>query len=172
MTTGPMKTDFLKSFVKRSSAVAAVAALLILIGLWLNLLTPPSPNPLAPRSARAQASLLVSNHVLTTRVVRTADGGFIAQDVLVGFERGTVSFQTLTQVILPRGSHQLAMALVDPAGNELERIRFATVRADDDNWTQTLEGTWRNIRLQRAGVHELVLYWQDRAVARFYFVVT
>lgn len=123
-------------------------------------------------TVHAQSSLLVSNHVLTTRVVRTADGGFFVQDILVGFERGTVSFQTLTQVILPRGNHQLSMALVDPTGTELERINFATVRANGDNWTQSLEGTWRNIRFQRAGVHELILYWQGRAVARFHLVVT
>lgn len=156
----------------RRSVVAAAAALLLVAGGWLlEALTPLATGPLAAPAVHAQASLLVSNHVLTTRVVRTADGGFIAQDVLVGFERGTVSFQTLTQVILPRGSHQLAMALLDPAGNELERISFTTVRAEEDNWTQTLEGTWRNIRFQRPGVHELILYWQGRPAARFYFVV-
>ena len=54
---------------------------------------------------------------------------------------------------------------------ELERISFGTVRADADNDTLSLEGTWRNIRFEQAGVHDLVLYWQGRAVARFHLVV-
>src|SRR5690606_41600253 len=83
----------------------------------------------------------------------------------------TASFQPLTQVILPRGSHQLSMALFDPAGRELERISFGTVRADADNDTLSLEGTWRNIRFEQAGVLELELYWQRRAAARFHLVV-
>lgn len=156
----------------RKSVVMATLTMLSTIGLLLGALAPTPAGVFAPEAAYAQSSLLVSNHVLTTRVVRTADGGFFVQDILVGFQRGTVSFQTLTQVILPRGSHQLSMALVDPAGVELERINFATVRADRDNWTQSLEGTWRNVRFQRTGVHELILYWQGRAVARFHLVVT
>lgn len=121
--------------------------------------------------AHAQRGLLVSNHVLTTRLVRTADDGFFVQNTLVDFQRGTVTFQTLTQIIVPRGRHRVAMALVDPIGNELERIHFSTIRAKDDNWTHSLEGTWRSIRFQRVGVHELILYWEGRPVTRFHLVV-
>ena len=166
-----MKTAPWKIALKRMVILAGATALLFVVGLSAHS-TPTVDGFFGSSVARAQSSLLVSNHVLTTRVVRAADGGFFVQDILVGFQRGTASFQTLTQVILPRGNHQLSMALVDPAGNGLERSSFATVRADRDNWTQSLEGTWRNVRFERAGVHQLVLYWQGRAVARFHFVVT
>ena len=123
-------------------------------------------------SAHAQAGLLVSNHVFTTRVIRSADDTFFVQDVLVGFERGTASFQTLTQVVLPRGNHRISLAIVDPGGSELSRITFPVIEARSDNWTQSLEGTWRNIRFTRSGIHQLVVYLDNVAAARFYLVVT
>lgn len=168
--SGKVRVSALRRNVRKVLLTGAVTAALLLAGLLLSASAPSGGSVFAP-AASAQSGLLVSNHVLTTRVVRTADGGFFVQDILIGFQRGTASFQTLTQVILPRGSHQLSMALFDPAGRELERISFGTVRADADNDTLSLEGTWRNIRFEQAGVHELVLYWQGRAVARFHLVV-
>lgn len=129
--------------------------------------------PLGPsHTALAQTELRVSNHVFTSRVIRSADDAFFVQDVLVGFERGTANFQTLTQVVLPPGNHRISLALVDPRGTELSRVNFPAIRAEGANWTQSLEGTWRNIRFQTSGLHELVLYWENRAVARFALIVT
>lgn len=163
-----------RRFTRRWAVMCVVACLLTVGVLALDVVEPGGMLPIgfSVGTARAQSGLLVSNHVLTTRVIRAADGSFFVHDVLVGFQRGTVTFQTLTQVILPRGNHRVSMALVDPTGSELERINFSTIRADGDNWTQSLEGTWRNIRFQRSGIHELVLYWEGRPVARFHLVVT
>lgn len=124
-----------------------------------------------PAYAQARGELRVTNHVFTTRVIRSADDSFFVQDVLVGFERGTASFQTLTQVVLPRGTHRIALALFDPRGRELSRINFPAIQAESDDWTQSLEGTWRDIRFNQSGVHELVVYFEGRTVARFHLVV-
>lgn len=121
--------------------------------------------------AWAQGNIQVTNHIFTNRVIRTADGGFVVQDVLVGFERGTASFQTLTQLILPKGTHNIALALFDPSGKELDRISFSPITAESDGWTQSLEGTWRGISFQTSGTHEMILYVQDRAIARFVLTV-
>lgn len=124
-------------------------------------------------SARAQSSeVRITNHVFAERIIQTADGGYIAQDVLVGFERGTHTFETLTQIVLPRGNHNIEIALTEPNGAELERIRFGTVQANQDDWTQSLRGTWRNIRFRNSGLHELIVYRAGRAIARFSVVVT
>ena len=139
--------------------------------LLLAALTLAAQAFLASATAHAQTGLQVSNHVFTSRVIRGADGSFYVQDVLVGFERGTASFQTLTQVILPRGTHRIALALVDPRGNELSRVNFEPIEARSDNWTQSLEGTWRNIRFNLSGLHQLVVYSGNQPAARFYLVV-
>lgn len=146
--------------VRQAAVVIAIVAALFAAQL-----------PLIAQTAHAQTGLQVSNHVFTSRVIRSADDTFFVQDVLVGFERGTASFQTLTQVVLPRGNHRIALALVDPRGNELSRVTFPTIQARSDNWTQSLEGTWRSIRFDQSGVHAMVVYLENRAVARFHLVV-
>lgn len=145
----------------------AAALVIVACAVAIGALSLPHSAPIA----HAQTGLQVSNHVFTTRVIRSADDTFFVQDVLVGFERGTASFQTLTQVVLPRGSHRISLALVDPSGGELSRINFPSIQARSDDWTQSLEGTWRNIRFERSGLHAMVVYLENRAVARFHLVV-
>lgn len=125
-----------------------------------------------PGFAQGAGDVRITNHVFAERVIQTADGGYIAQDIVVGFERGTHTFETLTQIVLPRGNHSLELALTDPRGTELERIRFGTLQANRDDWTQSLRGTWRNIRFRDSGMHELIVYRAGRIVARFSLVVT
>jgi len=119
----------------------------------------------------ARGGLQVANHIFTTSVTRAEDGSFSAADVLVGFERGTASFQTLTQVVLPRGNHRISLAIIDPGGSELSRVNFPAIEASTDDWTQTLVGTWRNIRFAQAGRYAMILYLGNQEAARFQFVV-
>lgn len=142
-----------------------LAALALAVALPLAL-------PAASVLAQGAGDVRITNHVFAERVIQTADGGYIAQDIVVGFERGSHTFETLTQVVLPRGNHSMELALVDPQGAELERIRFGTLQASRDDWTQSLRGTWRNIRFRNGGVHELIVYRAGRVVARFSLVVT
>ncbi len=146
-------------------------ATLVAVALFVATMCVSLSTSVAPVYAQSRDDLRVTNHVFTTRVIRSADDSFFVQDVLIGFEQGTASFQTLTQVVLPRGSHRISLALVDPRGAELSRINFPTIRAESDDWTQSLEGTWRNIRFNQSGVHQLVVYFEGRAVARFHLVV-
>lgn len=141
-----------------------------IVGLALALLV--AFTAVIPALAQAANDVRVTNHLFAERVIQTADGGYIAQDVIVGFERGTHTFETLTQLVLSKGDHNIEMALVDPKGTELERIKFGTLKAGRDGWTQSLRGTWRNIRFQSDGMHELIVYRAGKVVARFSLTVT
>lgn len=113
----------------------------------------------------------VTNHLFAERVIQTADGGYVVQEVIVGFERGRHSFETLTQVVLPRGDHNIEMAIADPEGKELERIKFGVLRAERDGWTMSLRGQWRDMQFHTGGMHVLVVYRNGQAVARFFLTV-
>lgn len=125
-----------------------------------------------PAMAQQASDVRVTNHLFAERVIQTAEGGYIAQDVIVGFERGTHTFDTLTQIVLPKGNHQIEMALVDPKGVQLDRLKFGTLQANEDGWTQSLRGSWRNVRFESAGIHELIVYRAGKVVARFFLTVT
>lgn len=113
----------------------------------------------------------VTNHLFAERVIQTADGGFVVQEVIVGFERGRHSFETLTQIVLPTGEHSIEMAITDPEGKQLERIRFGVLEAPRDGWTMSLRGQWRNIQFETSGMHVLLVYRNGRTVARFFLTV-
>lgn len=122
-------------------------------------------------NAQTTDDMRVTNHLFAERVIETRDGGYIAQDVIVGFERGTHTFETLTQIVLSEGDHTIEMAIVDGKGAELERLKFGTLRASRDGWTQSLRGTWRNVRFAIGGVHELLVYRNKQAVTKFFLTV-
>lgn len=136
--------------------VAAVLAVLFLAGATF---------------AQNADDVRVTNHLFAERVIQTADGGFVVQEVIVGFERGMHSFETLTQIVLPQGRHTVEMAIADPKGKELERIKFGALQAERDGWTMSLRGQWRDIQFRESGMHVLVVYRNSQAVARFFLTV-
>lgn len=114
----------------------------------------------------------VINHLFTTDVVQDAKGNVHPQDTLVGFSQGVASFHTLTQVALDQGTHQLTMALRDPAGNTVAAKSLPAITAAHADWVETLWVRWSNVPLERTGRYELILSLKGQVVARFYLPVS
>lgn len=123
-------------------------------------------------TSEASAQVRVINHVFAARVIQERDGGFHAQDMLVGFRRGTASFHTLTQVILDQGSHNFSLVLRDPRGSVVATRSLASVQAQHAGWAETLWIQWQSISFSQAGVYELVIERNGSAVARFHLLIT
>jgi hypothetical protein len=112
------------------------------------------------------------NHLITTKAIQGKEGGFYPQDLLIGFQKGTVSFHTLTQVILDKGDHQFTMSILSPDKLVIVTKKLPVVKAQHDNWAETLWVVWNNVKFTQSGKHEFVLYLNNKAVARYYFIVS
>lgn len=126
---------------------------------------------LQPTIAQGPQAEIV-NHVFATRVIQDQDGGFYAQEMIIGFQPGAASFHTLTQVIVDEGTHQFSMKLFDPRGNEIKGMQLQPVRAQRSNWVEALWVEWSDVRFNQSGKHRLTIYQNGQAVADFYLVVS
>lgn len=126
---------------------------------------------LQPATAQGPQADIV-NHVFATRVIRDQDGGFYAQELIIGFQPGSASFHTLTQVVLSAGTHEFSMKLFDPRGNEIKSMQMQPVHAQRNNWVEALWVEWSDIRFSQSGKHRLTIYQNEQSVANFYLVVS
>lgn len=123
-------------------------------------------------SQAADSSFDVINHVFTSRVVQGRDGGFYPQDTLIGFERGTASFHTITQVVLEAGTYNITFELKDPTGSRVTSKKLPAVKAQHDDWSEALWVEWPNVQLSRAGRYELSIVLDGRVMAKFHLLVS
>lgn len=118
------------------------------------------------------ADLDVINHVFATRVVQGQDGGFYPQDTIIGFEQGTASFHTITQVVLASGQYNITLELLDPGGKEVMKKTLPTVHAQHDDWAEALWVEWRNVSFQQTGRYVLRMRVNNETVATFYLLIS
>ncbi len=126
---------------------------------------------LQPSIAQGTQAQIV-NHVFTTRVIRDQGGGFFAQELIIGFQPGTASFHTLTQVIVDQGTHEFSMKLFDPRGNEIKSMQMRPVQAQRDNWVEALWVEWSDVRFNQTGKYRLTIYHNAQPIANFYLIVS
>lgn len=120
----------------------------------------------------AAAKFDVINHVFTSRVVQGKDGDLYVQDTLIGFQQGTASFHTVTQVVLEAGTYNIKMELKDPTGAMVSTKTLPAVKAQHANWSEALWVEWPNVRFNRTGRHELSIVLDGKVMARFYLLVS
>lgn len=127
-------------------------------------------TPLLQPSASA-AKLDVINHVFTSRVIEEADGSLNPQDALIGFQRGTASFHTLTYVLLDEGTYNITLSLSAPNQNVIASKTLPPVRSGHAQWVEALWVEWPNVRLSEPGEHKLVILVNGTVAKTFYLMV-
>lgn len=120
----------------------------------------------------ASAKFDVINHVFTSRVIQGKDGDLYVQDTLIGFEQGTASFHTVTQVVLEAGTYNIKMELKDPSGTTVSTKTLPAVKAQHSNWSEALWVEWPNVRFNRSGRYELNIILDGTVMARFYLLIS
>lgn len=126
-------------------------------------------------SAAGQTSsggLNVINHVFTSHVIQGEDGSLSPGDLLIGFERGTASFHTITQIVLKAGTYNIRMELKDPSGKVIAAQTLPPIQAQHDEWSQALWVQWPNIPFHQTGRYELAVILGNQVVARFHLTVS
>lgn len=119
----------------------------------------------------AQASNdFVINHVITDKIIQAQDDSLYIGQVLLGFSVGRAKFHTLTQVSLPKGTHQGQVAIEDPSGKTISQVRFLDFVAEIDNSLHTLVGNW-DVEFKQPGTYSIAIYIDKILRARFNFVV-
>lgn len=120
----------------------------------------------------AEAKITVINHVFSTEVVRDEEGVLHPRGIIVGFRRGVASFHTLTQLAFPSGTHQLTVMIVNPSGETVASTALPAVRAQHDDWIETVWVRWTDVPLDTVGRYEVRFLRGTELVARFYLPVS
>lgn len=115
--------------------------------------------------------LQVINHVFSTDVVANPDGSLVPKDTIVGFQRGTASFHTITHVVLGKGTHTVTVSLIDPKGQTIASRRLPNVVSKESQWIEAVWVKWTGIPFTESGQHRFIIRVDDEKDATFLFMV-